>query len=70
MLISVDPRRHIVVHPGDISAMKITLQQGGQGEVLVIYLSSGHELSVQEYCGNKSRLDLRAVHEQLMEATR
>ena len=68
MMIMVDPRRHIAVHPGDISAMKITLEQAGQGEVLVIYLSSGHELLVREYFGSKSRLDLRHAHQQLMEA--
>ncbi|WP_296261655.1 hypothetical protein [Pseudomonas sp. UBA5706] len=48
--------------------MTITRGSVSQGECLVIYLASGHELHVWEYCGNKSRMDLRAVHDRLMEA--
>jgi hypothetical protein len=68
MMVMVDPRRLIAVHPADISAMRITRELASQGECLVIHLANGHELKVWEYFDNKSRLDLRAVHERLMEA--
>lgn len=69
MLILVDPRRHLAVHPGDISAMQIS--RGTEGEYLLLMLVSGKEIKVYEDHGARvPRLNIRDVHQSLMEASK
>lgn len=71
MMILVDPRRHLAIHPGDISAMVIAQAVDGNGEYLLLSLVSGKEFKVYEQPSrSEPRLNIREVHQRLMEATK
>ena len=67
MLILIDPRRSLAVHPGDISSMQI--MRTAEGEYLQLSMASGKEIKVWADHGQRdSALNLKDVHQRLMEA--
>lgn len=71
MLILVDPRTHLAVQPGDISAMRIVWSSGEEGEYLLLAMTSGKEFKVWEQLGRRDpKLNIRDLHQRLMEASK
>lgn len=69
MLILIDPRTHLAVQPGDISAMRIYLST--DGEYLLLAMTSGKEFKVHAELGRRDpKLDIRDLHRRLLEASK
>lgn len=68
MLILVDPRRDLAVQPGDISSMQTVVLPSGRS-ALALQMISGGEILIPAY-NDSGRVDLSAVHAQIMEASK
>ena len=70
MMILVDPRTHLAVQPGDISAMRICWG-AEDGEYLLLAMTSGKEFKVYGELGrNDPKVNIRDLHLRLMEASK
>lgn len=70
MMILVDPRTHLAVQPGDISAMRICRGVEG-GEYLQLCMTSGSEFKVYgELSRGEPKVNIRDLHQRLMEASK
>ncbi|MBB6286125.1 hypothetical protein HDC32_001620 [Pseudomonas sp. JAI120] len=70
MMVLVDPRTHLAVQPGDISAMRICRAAEG-GEYLLLCMTSGCEFKVYgELSRSDPKLNIRDLHQRLMEESK